>query len=443
MDFKQLMEQAARNSAQTQAQIVIDYKQRQEQERQNQIKLHKQQLEQQQWLKQRQQEQQQRQLEQERERQQRSTRLPQTTNLYQLKQERIKRGLDPNGTQDHLLSTSTASQPQSYKDLLKKAAQNSRSVDVSSSKTSSTKPKPSSNDVKFMTREEKSAKRKQALFDDRNDNHDTIGSMTLAKHSPLYNNNDNRTTLTKPIEKDTASNSITIKRSIKSPKKTTTSNASSSSSSSKNIHRVTGSTTAKDRLKANFDPTKFIKLNTDKRDLRTIEEIESDMRNKKNLNSQSIRHSNVDQRKPTEKIDSSQSSTLKSSRSKSSTTSNKRPRSNKYDSTDEDDSDDSDHERYNQRQVKTSSSSKRSKSGLDLNMRDEIWRLMGRNRSKDIEREFEFSDQEDDDLGMEATSQQVFEEEKKSIKFAKKEDQLEQEIQKRKALEKLNKKKKK
>jgi len=44
----------------------------------------------------------------EQERQKKKDAIPKTNNLYQLKQERIKRGLNPDGSEDHLAGNATS-----------------------------------------------------------------------------------------------------------------------------------------------------------------------------------------------------------------------------------------------------------------------------------------------------------------------------------------------
>ncbi|KAK4050079.1 hypothetical protein OIV83_003650 [Microbotryomycetes sp. JL201] len=379
------MAQAARNAATEQAEVAQRDRLRREAERAQEIERLKKEAKEKEMLEQRRKERQERERKLEQERQRQMAALPQTRNLYALKQERIKRGLDPDGRDDHLLPGNQSKTP--YNDLMKKAAQNSRNT------SSDAGPSSARNKSKdpFVSREDKAARRKRALFDD---DGDAIGSMALAKAS--------RDSTPSLVSRPSAPNSANGKASASArlvsngaPKSTKSQGRANAASPGKAL-------TAKDRLKAQFDPTRFVKLNTEKRDLRTIEEIEADMRRRRQ---QQQPHSLPEKR---EKQPGNQSRLPDNSQKK-------RARN---------DIDDD-------RPTKSSR--------IDNSMRDEIWRLLGRDRSRDIQRDM-FSD--DDDSDMEATGADVYREEQRAARIARQEDRNEEELLRRRAEEKAKRKNK-
>ncbi|KAL9933355.1 hypothetical protein V8E36_008073 [Tilletia maclaganii] len=106
---------------------------------------------------------------------------------------------------------------------------------------------------------------------------------------------------------------------------------------------------------------------------------------------------------------------------------------------DESDEDDNDGDRRYRKKHKTSHAGKRSSSGRSSgsrkggssSMREEIWRIMGRDRSKYVDME----DSDDDDI-MEATAADIAREEVRSGKIAKEEDTREQAAEEAHAREK-------
>lgn len=128
------------------------------------------------------------------------------------------------------------------------------------------RPKPKPKNSGPLTREEKAAKDRASLF--RVDDDDpSSGGMALA-----------RAQLRTEAKSHGGSG---IASSSKTP-----ANGRPSLSAKPKLVRPQGSTsssrpppaTARDRLKAGFDATSFVRLNTEKRDRRTIEEIERDMK---------------------------------------------------------------------------------------------------------------------------------------------------------------------
>ncbi|KAM0754470.1 hypothetical protein T439DRAFT_114720 [Meredithblackwellia eburnea MCA 4105] len=208
----------------------------------------------------------------------------------------------------------------------------------------------------------------------------------------------------------------------------------------------------RDRLTAGFDPRSLIALNTEKRDRRTIEEIEHDMRMKKGkfgtppaeatppptarkptassapaASSRPVpaSASTLPKRKSGEeardrdpkrsRLSKEQSSSLSSKprRKRSSSVSSDSDSEDSYSS---DFSSDSEARRRRRKKEKSRRGRGHGEEYDDLapNMREEIWRLMGRDRRADMRRAA-YSDSEDDD--MEATGEDLRREERIAYVF--------------------------
>ncbi|KAM0788233.1 hypothetical protein ACM66B_001387 [Microbotryomycetes sp. NB124-2] len=372
------MAQAARNAANEQAEVAQRDKKRKEMERLQELERQKKEAREKQMFEQRRKEREERERKLEEERKRQLSTLPKTHNLYALKQQRIKRGLDPDGKEDHLLSGNKAKSPSA--NLTKRA-----------NATGDNKMKDA-----FVSREDKAARRKKALFED---DGNVIGSMALAKAS--------RDSTPYTPSRPSAPSSLNSR----TP-------ASSRSSATKSVKSQSGiktpasankSVSAKDRLIAQFDPTRFVKLNTEKRDLRTIEEIEADMKRRKQQ--ETLPQARAQQQKS--QVSSAKASSDRQRSGPVDTVPKKRVRT-------DDDFD------------RPSSKSSR----LDNSMRDEIWRLLGRDRSRDVQRDA-FSD---DDSDMEATGADVDREEQRAARIARQEDRNEEEKLRRRAEEKARRK---
>ncbi|KAI5477099.1 chromatin SPT2 family protein, partial [Pseudohyphozyma bogoriensis] len=294
-----------------------------------------------------------------------------------------------------------------------------------------------------LTREEKAAKKRNALFKDSRDwdEPESSGGMALARAmkeagrpSSSYSSA-TRAPAPKPLPKPPSANSATIKSSKHL-------NGSAKLSAPRPASPANGAS-ARDRLKAGFDPTQFVKLNTAKRDLRTIEEIERDMKLKKSgvdpssvsrtsgstvaststskslLPKNGTSHSSsstMQKRKPGDGRDQTQNSkrprmddrTTSSSRSRRDRSSS-RSEESEYESSSEDD--------WDRRR------GRKEKSGLGDSMRSEIWKIMGRDRQRDMA----MTTYSDDESDMEATGADLWREEQRAERLAKKEDEEEQE----------------
>ena len=216
------------------------------------------------------------------------------------------------------------------------------------------------------------------------------------------------------------------------------SSASSSSRPPTAPTSKTPSASAKDRLKAGFDPTKFVRLNAEKRDTRTIEEIEADMRRKRlgdspaagsaparpngpsrtnSSNGKSVAGTStasavrpgsstaLSAAAPKRKPDLDERSAPKRPKLEqrhSSSSALPKARRRQPSSTEESDSG-SDDSRDGRRGRRGGDY------GLQESMRSEIWQLMGRDRNKDVMR-----DLDSDDEDMEATGADVLREEQRA-----------------------------
>lgn len=98
------MELAARNSAEQHAKLADKERERKLAERKAELDRARKQAEEQARFEERRRERQEREAKLREAKEKELASLPPTRNLYALKQERIKRGLDPNGTEDHLMS---------------------------------------------------------------------------------------------------------------------------------------------------------------------------------------------------------------------------------------------------------------------------------------------------------------------------------------------------
>ncbi|KAL8286843.1 hypothetical protein RQP46_003849 [Phenoliferia psychrophenolica] len=333
--------------------------------------------------------------------------LPKTRNAYSLKKEREKRGLDPSGKDDP---------PKAPK------ASTSKSPKISSSK-----PRAAPRDNGPMTWEEKKAKKRDALFKETNDDA-TTGGMALAR-AQLKSEGGSRPSSASARPPGAARPASAPD----SPRTTTTlgvkakhlGKAPAGRSSKPN---PSAASTARDRLKAGFNPREFVALNAEKRDRRTIEEIERDMRLKKGG---SGRDDDDDRPSSSSRALPSASSSRLPPPGKSATgdrlaaTSSskaKRPQDRSDSDDSGSDSDDSDSDRRRRRKRKAGKD--RNDSGLGDASREEIWRLFGRDRRADVGRD-RYSDESDDD--MEVSGEALRREEAKAARLAAKEDEEEQE----------------
>ncbi|SCZ93424.1 BZ3500_MvSof-1268-A1-R1_Chr6-3g08651 [Microbotryum saponariae] len=400
--------------------------------------------------------------------------LPKTRNLTELKMERRKRGLNEDGRDDRILNTleaapdrptSKAKIPgQSLKQLMAVASQIPPSAmrtnpKPSSSSSSSIKPVP--------TNEQKLAKKRDALFREEEDEGLGSGSMALARQRGVYEEREraresspraSTSTLASGSGSGSSSKPISAKQTIRAD--------TGSHGSAKTLPRPTNGTllssahgrTFKKGSKnvPGFDPSQFVKLNTEKRDTRTIEEIERDMRVRKlakgvgiggdkGISSDDI--GNVEVKATTggtkRKIEgghlrtSSSSNAAKNSKASTSTSTSHKSKSSRRrsetPSDSESDSNSSQDARHRQRPSKLSSS-KPKKSGLDDSVRSEIWRLMGRDRSKDLARPFDLSDSEEE--GMEVDGEELEREERRAERISRLEEREEEERERRRKEEK-------
>ncbi|GAA5938525.1 uncharacterized protein JCM15063_005346 [Sporobolomyces koalae] len=347
--------------------------------------------------------------------------LPKTNNLYQLKQERIKRGLNPDGSEDHLAGPPAppkAVQKQSYTELLKGATKSRASPSASSAKG---KGKAKEAEPVGLTREEKAARKRDALF---RDDEPSSGAFALAKSMKAQH----QPSSPKPLSNAIASTSklgssaavpkspasaLAKKRHLdvpSNPKSTASSRSSSASSVTSNPSNSQGGS-ARDRLKADFKPNSLQKLYTVKRDTRTIEEIERDLKAKKN--GTNLAPANPPAPKPSSKSKPSPGG------SKLATSINRRRSRSPSSDSDSETSDSSiDRRRRDKKRVR------KSKGDLNDMQRDAIWQILGKKRSQYTQRDW---DSDEDSSDMEASGAVVLAEERRAARLASKEDAEEQE----------------
>lgn len=302
----------------------------------------------------------------------------------------------------------------------------------------------------------------------KDDREESSGGMALARaqrtaaQSPSSRNSKaTNSTLRRP---DSPSNALARTTHVKSS--STLSRSSSSSSLASSSKLPAAHLSARDRLKAGFDSSSFIKLNTEKRDRRSIEEVEMDMRMKKNGGAAVSRErDNADmshgkrraadstgmdpkrsKSSPLLQVGLSHRATNSISRApmpsplaprpsssnmtKSSSTGQRRKASSS------EESDDSSSSREEETRNRSSASqSRRAKEKAAT--RDEIWKLMGRDRSRDIGRDYD-SDESGSD--MEVGGAELLREEERTRRLAEREDREEAERAKIRAEQKRLKK---
>ncbi|SCV67491.1 BQ2448_5102 [Microbotryum intermedium] len=482
--FKALLAQATRDTTKSQLELSNSLKQRQlaqqeaerislQNERQRQIEIE-----------------QRRQERMDRERKEQEDKslrpLPRTRNLTELKVERRKRGLDEHGKDDWMLNKgergqhqgkpSTSHDPptlqakvpgQSLKQLMAAASK----IPPSAMRTN---PKASTSTSKsVLTNEQKLAKKRDALFSEDEDQGLETGSVALARQRGLHEPTPKlreRSSIS-PIR--SAPSTLTLMRAKttsqiiraqsngsassgkRSPRPSTNMTSSLSSHYARTIMRKGGQSVP------GFDPSQFVKLNTEKRDTRTIEEIERDMKLRKAGKSTTLVEGRDDKGKSTggsgsgKKADSVQGTTMGSKRkivegsltkkprvSTSTSTShqNGRRRSERSSSETDSGSSSSTDDRHRHRS-KPSTCKPHKKSGLDDSVRSEIWRLMGRDRSKDLAQPLDLSDSEEE--GMEVDGEELEREERRAERISRLEEREEEERERRRKEDKERKRRKK
>lgn len=300
----------------------------------------------------------------------------------------------------------------------------------------------------YVSREDKAARQRKAMFKD--DDDDTSGSMALARAQKAngggFSGSERGSASPRPSGSPRPSSNGGPSRSSSGSSSKPKSSLGRSSSTAKpaNNGKASAANSAKDRLKAGFDPTSFIRLNTDKRDTRTIEEIEADMRRKRaggaspkpdtkpssskektrasELNrpsgsgssgrpSGSNSASTAPKRKPGEDESRARDSSKRPKMDqRPSSASN--PKHRRRDSTSSEDSEGYDSDESSDRGRRGGRGGGRGGYGLEPSTRDEIWQLMGRNRNRDVMR-----DEESDD-DMEASGADVLREEQRASVFS-------------------------
>ncbi|KDE05558.1 hypothetical protein MVLG_04054 [Microbotryum lychnidis-dioicae p1A1 Lamole] len=400
--------------------------------------------------------------------------LPKTRNLTELKMERRKRGLNEDGRDDWILNKLEAGNPVSAPDVptskAKIPGQSLKQLMAVASKippsAMRTNPKPSSSSSSSSikpvpTNEQKLAKKRDALFREEDDEGLGSGSMALARQRGVYEERERESSpraSTSTLALGSGSKPISAKQIIRA---NTGSNGSAKTSSRPTNGTLLSSAHGKPLKKGSknvpgFDPSQFVKLNTEKRDTRTIEEIERDMRVRKlakGVGVGGVKGKSADEfgilevkattggtKRKTEgghPTTSSTSNPAKKSKASTSTSTSHKSKSSrrrsKTPSESETDSDSSQDARHRRRPSKLSSS-KPKKSGLDDSVRSEIWRLMGRDRSKDLARPFDLSDSEEE--GMEVDGEELEREERRAERISRLEEREEEERERRRKEEK-------
>lgn len=305
---------------------------------------------------------------------------------------------------------------QSYTDLLKNAGKSKSSSSSSSKSKGKGKAKEETEPV-GLTRQEKAARRRDALFRE-GDDEPSSGAFALAKSMKASMGQQTSTSKSASPRPSTSSSNtprpgspasaLSKKRHLDVPsnlKSSSLSRTSSNSSMASNASASAPAGSARDRLKAGFKANDLQKLYTVKRDTRTIEEIERDIRAKKALTSSSTPATS----KPTKPSGTRPSGLSASSSSKPSAQRRRsRSPSTSSDSSTET-SDTSSSARRHQHRKKRSK--KQGKGDLNEQQRSAIWQLMGKNRDQYVARDM---DSDDDSSDMEATGAAVLEEERRA-----------------------------
>ncbi|POY72431.1 hypothetical protein BMF94_4257 [Rhodotorula taiwanensis] len=365
--------------------------------------------------------------------------LPKTTNLWALRQERKRLGLDPDGKDDHLIGSAAApeAKPKSYKELLSKANSTAKS-------SASAKGKAKEKEPAVLSRAEKAQRKQAALF---NDDEPSSGAFALAQSSRKPASSSSRdspaaSAVPAALKRTGSADSAHSSRNG-SPASASNGSKASVAGSSKLASRSNGSGSkgaaapapsasgsARSRLAAQVTSLQQPqKLNVVKRDTRTIEEIERDMKMRKaNANGggapSSAKTTDSSARRPlagpSAALNGStrtKSDSGRSGRGESGSTSARRPRSPSPSSDSDDYSSDDDRPR------KRSKGKGGNSSGLRGDQRNAIWKLMGRNREQDLAREQAWSGSDDSD--MEATGEDVLQEERLAARAAAREEAAE------------------
>lgn len=458
MNFTDLLKRASSNTAQQQAELAKQEKERQIAKKAAEEAEQRRQAELRRLADERRKEREERERKEKEQEARKARPLPKTTNLWALKKERQRLGLDPDGKDDHLIEGATLDQkPKSYKELLSKA----NSTAKASSSSLNGKGKGKEKEPVVLSRAEKAQRKQNALF---NDDEPSSGAFALAKAKKRSDasSSSRPSPPTIPALKRTASTDSARSSRTGSPAGSSSSKPGSSRAASNSTANAAsnnkGSTSAvaygsaKDRIAAQIAALKSPqKLNVVKRDTRTIEEIERDMRARKaKQNGTSALSSTTSASGPA--IGSRPLATGKPARSSTVTTQNslakgaatdrngRRPRSPAY-------SDDSDPEDYSsssssadrpaRKRARRHEQRRGNSSGLREDQRSAIWKLMGRDWNRDMAREQEF---DSDDSNMEATGEDVLREERQAARLAAREDAAEQARERKRAEEKAKRK---
>lgn len=288
----------------------------------------------------------------------------------------------------------------------------------------------------MLSRAEKAQRKQNALF---NDDEPSSGAFALAKAKKRSNAGSSSSRPSPPMlpalkrtaSTDSARSSRTGSPVGSSSSKPGSSRAASNSTANAASHNKASTSavaygSAKDRIAAQIAALKSPqKLNVVKRDTRTIEEIERDMRARKaKQNGTSVPSSTSSGpaigSRPLATGNPARSSTAASQNSlgKGSATdrNGRRPRSPAYsdDSASEEDYSSSSSSAAADRPARKRARHRHERgggnsSGLKEEQRSAIWKLMGRDRNQDLAREQEF---DSDDSDMEATGEDVLREER-------------------------------
>ncbi|GAA5976084.1 hypothetical protein JCM10908_005381 [Rhodotorula pacifica] len=456
MNFADLLKRASSNTAQQQAEHAKQEKERQAAKKATEEAGQRRQAELRRLAEERRKEREERERKEKEQEARKARALPKTTNLWALKKERQRLGLYPDGKDDHLIEGAAldqATKPKSYKELLAHA---NSAAKASATSSSNGKGKAKEKEPVVLSRAERAQRKQAALF---NDDEPSSGAFALAKarkRSDDYSSTTARAAPSIPALKRTAStdsawssrpgspavSSTARARSSKGSASATAGSRSSSSSIGKAAATIQGS--AKDRIAAQLEQLMKApqKLNVVKRDTRTIEEIERDMRARKakeNGTAVEITRSIATSGPP---IGSRPLATGNRVRTDTAIRTapakgvpavdrktGRRPHSPSYSDSDSF-SDSSSSERPARKRSRNSS-------GLREDQRSAIWKLMGRDRNRDIARERELGS---DDSDMEATGEDVLREERQAARLAAREDAAEQARERKRAEEKAKRK---
>lgn len=254
-------------------------------------------------------------------------------------------------------------------------------------------------------REDKARKRHDALF---RDDEPSSGGFALAKlQQKLTARDDSPSRPTASTSRPTTSSSATAKPKSVTAKSSAALSRTSSTSSTGSAPGAAGGS-VRDRLKAGFSDAPQ-KLNVVKRDNRTVEEIERDMKLRKEKEA-AARHGGS---APSTSAAAATTTIKSASRSPAPArpASKTKPARRARSVTPSDEDDESDMSTSSTEQRKRKRSRYEKERGLNSAQRDAIWSLMGRNRHADVARERAF---DSDDSDMEATGADVLLEERRA-----------------------------